>query len=59
MVGSKELNKDTKEVKEPLRWFEIAGKDGIWKPAEVHIIANNKIEVYHSAIENPVYVRYA
>ncbi len=59
MAGSKELNKDTKAVNVPLTWFEIAGKDGIWKPAQARIMAKNKIEVYNTSIENPVKVRYA
>ncbi|MCG9793173.1 sialate O-acetylesterase [Flavobacterium algicola] len=59
MVGNKDRLTDTKEVKEPLNWFEIVGADGIWKVAKAKIVAKNKIEVSSDLVANPVNVRYA
>ncbi|WP_319481343.1 sialate O-acetylesterase [uncultured Draconibacterium sp.] len=59
MVGNKHLNYPTKEVDEPLSWFEILDENGSWKPAEAKIIAKDKIEVSNPNIDKPVAVRYA
>ncbi|PQV49016.1 sialate O-acetylesterase [Jejuia pallidilutea] len=59
MVGKKVLLNDAYEINEPLKWFEIAGKDNIWKPAEAIIISNNKIKVWSAEVPNPIHVRYA
>lgn len=59
MVGNKTLMDATVAVNEPLKWFEIVGEDGIWKPAEAKIISGNKIEVWSTSISNPTNVRYA
>lgn len=59
MVGHKQLLNDTAAVDEPIKWVEIVGKDGEWKPAEAKIISKNKIEVWNTSVSNPVNVRYA
>ncbi len=43
---------------EPLRWFELAGADGVWKPAEARIEGNEVVVLCHE-IPLPVAVRYA
>jgi sialate O-acetylesterase len=53
------LNKEPVESDEALRWFEICGRDGIWKAATANIVAKNKIEVYSPEVNHPVNVRYA
>lgn len=40
-----------------LSWFEIAGKDGVFKPALADIIDSNKIVVYHPELQQPCMVR--
>ena len=59
MVGEKQLLNATVAVDKPLKWFEIKGVDGVWKPAEAHIFSKNKIEVSHPEITDPTHVRYA
>lgn len=59
MVGKKNLMNPTIEVNEPLRRFQICGKDRQWKWAQAMIIGKNKVEVWHSEILNPTEVRYA
>ena len=59
MVGSKHLLDVTLPIKEPLKWFEIEGEDGVWKKAEAKIISKCKIEVWNSSILKPINVRYA
>lgn len=53
-TGSGLVSKDG----EPLRNFEIAGKDGIFYPAEAHI-ENNRVVVSAQPVTEPVAVRYA
>lgn len=59
MVGRKELLNDAVQVKEPLKWFQIAGADGVWKLAEAKIISKSRVEVWNPEISNPTMVRYA
>lgn len=59
MAGKKVLLNDVYEMNEALKWFEIAGADGVWKPATASIIAKDKIEVWSTEIDKPVHVRYA
>lgn len=59
MAGQKKLMNDAVPVNEPLKWFEIAGMDGVWKTAQAKIIAKNKIEVWSPEVANPINVRYA
>ncbi|MRT93773.1 9-O-acetylesterase [Ancylomarina sp. 16SWW S1-10-2] len=59
MVGKKHLMESTVEVDEPLKRFQICGKDGQWFWAEAKIIGKNKVKVWHPKIANPVEVRYA
>ncbi|MDO5971800.1 sialate O-acetylesterase [Flavivirga aquimarina] len=59
MVGHKHLLDEAVLVDEPLKWFEIVGEDGEWKPAEAKIVSEHKIEVWNVSITNPLHVRYA
>ncbi|WP_339884890.1 sialate O-acetylesterase [Polaribacter vadi] len=59
MVGHKYLLDDAVSVNEPLKWFEIVGKDGVWQKAEAKIVSKRQIEVWNSSISNPINVRYA
>ncbi|ANW95418.1 hypothetical protein AXE80_03595 [Wenyingzhuangia fucanilytica] len=59
MVGYKYLLENTKEVNEDLKWFEIVGADGVWKPAKAKIISKNKVEVWNLNVKKPIAVRYA
>ncbi|WP_299669105.1 sialate O-acetylesterase [uncultured Polaribacter sp.] len=59
MVGHKHLLEDAVSVNEPLKWFEIVGDDGVWKPAEAKIVSKDKIEVWNTSVPNPKHVRYA
>ncbi|MEM1295386.1 MAG: sialate O-acetylesterase, partial [Verrucomicrobiota bacterium] len=43
---------------DPLRWFELAGADGVWKPAEARIEGDEVIVLCHD-IPLPTAVRYA
>ena len=42
----------------PLKWFEVAGEDGKWVPAEAKVNGKN-IVVRAEAVDSPVKVRYA
>lgn len=59
MVGKKNLMDPTVEVDEPLRRFQICGKERQWKWAEAKIKGKNEVEVSHPEILSPVEVRYA
>ncbi len=59
MVGRKDVLIPTREVDEPLSWFQICGKDGIWKKANAKIVGRNKVEVSNPETKKPVAVRYA
>lgn len=59
MTGRKHLLEKTNPVDEPLKWFEIVGEDGAWKPAEGRIISKNTIEVWNASISKPINARYA
>lgn len=59
MVGKKVLLEDTVPVDEPLKRFQIAGKDRNWKWAMAEIISKNTIIVSHPDIPEPTVVRYA
>lgn len=41
-----------------LNWFEIAGSDGVFRPAIADIKGIDKVKVYHPEIKNPVFVRF-
>ncbi len=58
MAGYKPIFNETIALNVPLTWFEIAGKDKVWKRAIAKIISKDRIELYHPGINNPVYVRY-
>lgn len=58
MVGRKSSN-TVVPIKERVKGFEIAGKDGRWKKAGAAIVSENEIEVWNSSVEKPKYVRYA
>ncbi|MEO1857801.1 MAG: sialate O-acetylesterase [Rubritalea sp.] len=59
MSGVKDGLKDTKETKEPLRHFQICGKDRQWKWAVAEITGRDTITVSHPDVPAPVVVRYA
>lgn len=58
IVGKKVLLEKTLPVDEDLKWFEISGKNGVWKPALAKIISDDKIEVSSAEVARPVNVRY-
>ena len=41
-----------------LRWFEMAGSDGVWHAANAEIIDNSHVSVWSEAGPHPVSVRY-
>lgn len=60
IVGHKHLLNPVSEVKnQPLKWFEIKGKDGEWYSAQAKIISKNKVEVWSEEGLMPMAVRYA
>ncbi|MFT3751808.1 MAG: sialate O-acetylesterase [Paludibacter sp.] len=42
-----------------VNWFEIAGENGVFRPAIADIRGTDKVVVYHPDIKNPVSVRFA
>ncbi len=42
-----------------LKWFEIAGADGVWHQAFADIIGKDEVAVYNSVVPAPVSVRFA
>ena len=42
-----------------VNWFEIAGIDGVFRPAIADIKGLDQVRVYHPDIKKPVYVRFA
>ena len=42
-----------------LKWFEIAGADGVWRPAFAEIEGTDKVVVSHPDVASPVKVRFA
>ena len=44
---------------QPLRRFEIAGRDGVWKWAKAEIIAPDTVSISSDEVDRPVAVRYA
>ena len=59
MAGSKHQIEATKETSDPLKCFQICGKDRKWQWAEAKITGNNTVEVFHADIAEPTIVRYA
>ena len=59
MIGSKHLMEETKESNDPLKRFQICGKDRKWQWAEAKITGKNTVEVSHADIAEPTIVRYA
>lgn len=45
-------------VSEPLTWFEVAGKDGVFHQASA-VIKDDQVEVSSPAVKRPVTVRFA
>lgn len=41
-----------------LRWFEVAGKDGIWHAANAYVEDRENVMVWSSSVKEPVSVRY-
>ena len=59
MVGDKPgLGAPNATPNAPLKWFELAGEDGIWHPATA-IIEQNEVIVQSEAVPAPKEVRYA
>ncbi len=58
MVGDKPGLGPAKEIDVPLRWFEVAGRDGVWHPATARI-QGSEVIVASDAVAQPVEVRYA
>ncbi len=54
-VGTGLTGKGTDTVK----WFSIAGADGVLKPAKAKITGTNTVEVWHDGIASPEVIRYA
>ena len=42
----------------PLNNFEIAGKNGVYRPAKAKILRNGKLEVFSEKVKDPKEVRY-
>lgn len=59
MIGNKTGLTPVARVDEPLKQFEVAGADGVWKPAEAKIVGVDQVAVSHPEIPEPVAVRYA
>ncbi len=59
MSGKKHALDPTMETKEPLKGFQICGKDRKWKWATATITGKNAIEVSHPDVAQPTIVRYA
>lgn len=41
-----------------LKWFEVAGADGIWHPAFAEIVSPSEVAVTHPEVARPVAVRF-
>ncbi|MEI6892689.1 MAG: sialate O-acetylesterase [Pontiella sp.] len=59
MVGHKKVLNDTVPSGEPLKRFQIAGADRVWKWAEAEIVSVDTVSVSHPDVKNPTVVRYA
>ena len=59
MTGNKHQIEATKETNDPLKCFQICGKDRKWQWAEAKISGKNTVEVFHADIAEPTIVRYA
>lgn len=59
IVGRKYLMDPVVEVDEPLKGFQICGKNREWKWASARITGEAAVEVWHDEISEPVEVRYA
>lgn len=42
-----------------VKWFEVAGADGVWHQAFAEIAGPNEVAVSHPEVANPVHVRFA
>ena len=59
MAGSKTGMEPTVATKDPLKGFQICGKDRKWQWAEATITGPNTVTVSHKDITKPTIVRYA
>ncbi|MDO4163580.1 MAG: sialate O-acetylesterase [Bacteroides sp.] len=41
-----------------LNWFEVAGADGIFRPALADVCGTDSVKVYHPEVKHPVKVRF-
>lgn len=59
MVGDRPGSGPVVEIADaPLRWFELAGEDGVWHPAKARIVGDEVI-VTSDVVATPLAVRYA
>lgn len=59
MAGSRMASGQVEEIPDTdLRWFELAGEDGVWHPAEARV-DGEKVVVGSELVALPVEVRYA
>ena len=59
MVGNKDGLAPTQRIEAPLAGFEIRAAAGEWLAAKATITGKDTVEVWHTAITQPVGVRYA
>ena len=59
MVGNKNLLAEAAQVDEPLKRFQVCGKDRVWKWADAKIVDKDTVVVSHPDVLNPTVVRYA
>lgn len=59
MTACKKLDHPAEETDTELGGFELKGADGKWMDAEARIVSKDTVEVFNSAVEEPLAVRYA
>ena len=56
--GNKHLGLKSKNEKDKLSHFEVAGKDGVWHPAEAFIAYGDHVVAKSKEVKKPVHVRF-
>ena len=56
--GNKHLGLKSKNEKDELSHFEVAGKDGVWHPAEAFIAYGDHVVAKSKEVKKPVHVRF-
>lgn len=59
MAGHKHLMEPAVEVDEPLRRFQVCGRDGEWVWANAEVSGGDTVTVWHPDVRRPAEVRYA